>query len=247
VVGALSAILLATACVDTEPELGDVSAELASLNGLPTINGLNTQNGLGTQNGLSTQNGLNTQNGLVDGGPLMSTPEGRTTVAYLVACALPAGRWVTKLDQYGQSYTFAGGIGVAPKWETGACDSACQRWISACMVAHINTAGVHVPIWLVADKKQQPQIGWGLSEWFPHQEGSFFGNIFISPPRMYYCNGRDYDVSTVPGRIGYDTSVRPYVNPWGYDALCDSKCGKANTAGYADCYGYKQVITVWRP
>lgn len=67
---------------------------------------------------------------------------------------------------------------------------------------------------------------------------------------MYYCNGRGYDVNVVPGRIGYDTSQRPYVNPWGYNASCDGRCAASDwpypNSGYKACYGYNAVFTVWR-
>ena len=43
------------------------------------------------------------------------------------------------------------------------------------MMAHVNTAGVHIPIWLTSEA---PQIGWGLDLVnYPKQEGTFFGNI----------------------------------------------------------------------
>jgi hypothetical protein len=117
------------------------------------------------------------------------------------------------------------------------------------MVAHINTAGAHVPLWVVANPQQQPQIGWGLSSAYPKQEGSFFGNIFTSPPTMHYCNGRNFNSGVVPGRIG-SGSTAPYTNPLGASATCDSYCTPSDTpynnSGYKACVGYNAVFTVWR-
>ena len=45
-------------------------------------------------------------------------------------------------------------------------------------------------------------MGWGKSSNHPYQEGSFFGNIFTSPPQAFYCNGKDFNVGLVPGRLG---------------------------------------------
>jgi hypothetical protein len=248
-------LVLVMGCVGGEvgePPVAEQATEdaIASQNGLPAINGLNTHNGLNTQNGLSIQNGLNTQNGLTDGIGLMATAAGRTTVSYLVKCALPANHSITKKDQYGTSYKFTGLLGVAPSWESGSCTGVCQQWLSACMVAHINTAGIHVPLWIVADPSYQPQIGWGLSASYPAQEGSFFGNIFVSPPVMYYCNGRNYNVDVVPGRVGSGNTNAPYVDPWGYNTYCDKYCTASDypntTSGYKACAGYNAVITVWR-
>lgn len=251
-VALLAALGATSACVEPlEPELATSADELASANGLPALNGLGTNNGLGTQNGLNLNSGLSTQSGLASGTGLMATASGRVIVAYLVRCALPAGRSVSKTDASGTSYTFQGSLGVAPKWETGKCDGTCQAWVSACMVAHINTAGINVPLWIVADSKAQPQIGWGLNAAYPYQEGSFFGNIFVSPPKIYYCDGRDFGASVVPGRIGYDPVNQPFVNPWGQGARCDDHCSKSpspyQTSGYGACTGgNSKVITVWR-
>ena len=43
------------------------------------------------------------------------------------------------------------------------------------MMAHVNTAGIHVPLWLDAS---DPAIGWGVDRVnYPMQEGTFFGDI----------------------------------------------------------------------
>ncbi len=143
------------------------------------MNGLTGQNGLGTVNGLSTQNGLASTSGLSALTGLMTTAGGRNTVAYLVRCALAAGDTLVKQDQSGVSYTFNGGIGLCPAWKNGGVHGTnyrtCQNMVSACLMAHVNTAGVHIPIWMASEATQ---IGWGLDTVnYPAQEGTFFGNI----------------------------------------------------------------------
>src|SRR6185503_10953656 len=152
-------------------EVIDTDDALVATNGLSVINGLSVRNGLSTITGLSTTTGL------------MTTAEGRKTVEYLVRCALPSTRKITKAYA-GVTYTFAGGIGVAPEWETGSCGTACQEWISACMLAHVNTKGQHIGLWMVGSN---PALGWGYTSDYPFQEGSFFGNIFVDPPVANYC------------------------------------------------------------
>ena len=103
---------------------GASESELASNNGLAMINGLSLTNGL-SGNGLSgnglSGNGLSgnglllnplASTGLASNTGLMTTASGRTTVAYLVKCALPSGHSITKKDQNGVSYTFPGAIGA---------------------------------------------------------------------------------------------------------------------------------------
>ena len=113
-------------------------------------------------------------------------------------CALPAKHKITKTYS-GVTYTFAGEIGVAPEWETGACGTSCQELVSACMMAHVNTKGQHIGLWIVGSS---PALGWGYTTDYPFQEGSFFGNIFVSPPVANYCNGSDFNSAVVPGRLG---------------------------------------------
>jgi len=216
------------------------------VNGLNTANGFTSQNGFGSINGLNLGGGLATQNGIGAAAGLMTSDGGRKVVTYLVKCALPAGKTISKTVA-GVTYQFPGLIGLAPMWETGACDRNCQEWVSACMISLVNTTGTHVPLWMVG---RNPALGFGQNASYPYQEGSFFGNIFVSPPQAYYCAGRDFTVDPVPGRIGGVQTGAPYVDPWGASARCDAYCTAAdrpfNLDGYKACYGVNNVVTIWR-
>src|SRR6476620_216514 len=135
---------VAFGCAEMEGDVGiDDSAALQTENGLRTSNGLRVSNGLNgvSTNGLSLTSGLATNAGLSATTGLMTPSEGRDKVAYLVRCALPANTSITK-----GSYTFQGLMGMAPQWQNGACDTTCQENVSACILAHVNTAGIHVPL-----------------------------------------------------------------------------------------------------
>jgi hypothetical protein len=186
----------------------------------------------------------------------MTTAAGRIKVSYLVRCALPATASITKLDDYGKSYTFPGLLGMAPQWQNGACDQACQENVSACMLAHVNTAGAHIALWLVAENSA---VGWGQDPEFPNQEASFFGNIFMqgahgavgSTPPAYYCTGAKYNVNPPQGRIGATQTSPPYVNIYGSTyAPCSAYCTASDTAylgdGFKACSGWNNVVTAWR-
>jgi hypothetical protein len=165
----------------------------------------------------------------------------------MVRCALPVGHSISKQDQYGTWYTFQGALGVASEWETGSCGVDCQQQLSACMMAHVNTSGQHIALMLDGDS---PSLGWGQDPNYPFQEGSFFGNIFASPPQAYYCEGRDFDRGVVQGRIGANQSGAPYSNPFGTGGFCNQNCTVADIPnqndGYKACRGFNHVITVWR-
>jgi ricin-type beta-trefoil lectin protein/GLTT repeat-containing protein len=204
-----------------------LSANGLSANGL-SANGLSVSNGLAAGNGLSVSNGLGSSNGLSASNGLMTTDEGRKVVAYLVKCALASSDSLVKQDQNGNWYTFPGAIGLCPAWKSGSISGSadCQNDISACLMAHVNTAGVHIPIWL---DSSATAIGWGTDLGYPSQEGTFFGNILatgwlsglgmptVNAPAAFYCDGDSFLAGTqgvVAGRLGQGQNNAPYTNPY---------------------------------
>jgi hypothetical protein len=149
----------------------------------------------------------------------MTSASGRTTVSYIAKCALPAGDYIDKQDNTGTSYRFYGSLGFGPGWKTGSCDKKCQEFVSACVLAHINSTGNHVPLWITADPTKAPGVGYGQA-WTAGMdqhiaEGSFFGNIFTAA-NAYYAAAKGFRGS-IPGRLGA-SSTNPY-KPWqGYEA-----------------------------
>jgi len=92
-------------------------------------------------------------------------------------------------------------------------------------------------------------MGLGRDNAHPMQESAFFGNIFVSPPQAYYCNGFDWDRGPVSGRIGANQSGSPYTNPFGTNALCESHCTTIGFWGeaYSGCGSWgNNVVTVFR-
>src|SRR6185312_13671787 len=179
-------------------------------------------------NGLSSINGLSSVSGL------MTTADGRRTVAYIAKCALSSGDNLVKQDQNGATFTFPGSLGLAPQWKTGACDSNCQELVSACLIAHVNSYGVHYPLWL---DSTGGSIGWGLPPSNYRREGTFFGNILVtgpmnhgslSAPLGYYCEGPGVagsGASLVAGRLG--TANAQSAAPF-YNAYLGSSCDWSN-------------------
>ena len=167
----------------------------------------------------------------------MTTSGGRKTISYLIKCALASGDTLVKQDQNGNNYTFAGGLGLCPAWKNGGVsgNSQCMEGVSACMIAHVNTAGVHVPLWLDSN---DPSIGWGVDRVnYPMQEGTFFGDIMdtgtltnigkptVVGPVGYYCDGAGFPggaSGVVAGRLGANQVGAPYANPFGSGTLCQN-------------------------
>jgi hypothetical protein len=74
----------------------------------------------------------------------------------------------------------------------------------------------------------------------------------VNPPKGYFCNGKDFNSGTVPGRLGVGQSNAPYTDPFGSPGPCASYCtassAKTNNVadGFSACNGYTHVVTVWR-
>ena len=259
----LAATLGLAACTEPVPETETetVSSAMLSENGMSmngmSMNGMSmngmSMNGM-SMNGMSmngmSMNGLNTANGLSSFNGLMTTVGGRDIVKYMVKCALPLGRTLVKQDQNGATYSFSGSLGVAPEFENDLCGPDCQERVSACMLAHVNNAGVHIALWL----DSEGAIGWGQNPSFPYQEGSFFGNLFPAPWTGYFCNGKGFDQGAVPGRLGAPLASNVYVDPFGANVECSTsmRCTAHGTDGYDSCTTpsdnklWKHVVTAWR-
>jgi hypothetical protein len=238
-------------------------------NGFNSANGYKDNNGLNSINGLNGANGLNSVNGLASGTGYMTSEHGRMIVQYLTRCALGSNDSLTKQDQNGTNFTFKGGLGLAPQWKTGGCDRDCSEEISACMMAHINSSGTHIPLWM----DSPDSVGWGTSPSFPTREGTFFGQLMVTNTAYnldgYYCYGPGADQNVVPGRLGANQGQVPYANAWptsaGFDGLCETshvdknnydhgKCTAHTTGGVIDGDAsctlngttYTHPMTVWR-
>jgi len=74
---------------------------------------------------------------------LASTAAKREQLKYLVRCALPA-ELILYADQEWTRFTFPGGLGLAPRWVDEAMTPSEERWVSACLLAHVNYFGKHV-------------------------------------------------------------------------------------------------------
>jgi hypothetical protein len=146
-------------------------------------------------------------------------------------------------------------FGLGTAWQNSACDQTCQEYVSACLMAHVNTAGIHVPIYVDAPAAS---VGWGQDPDFPNQEATFFGNVFLlgahgtdtTKTPQYYCTGPQWNVSPWTGRIGGAQTSPPYVDLYGTNASCTPTCTPADyphqTDGFKACSGWNYPVSVWR-
>lgn len=121
---------------------------------------------------------------------LAATAAKRKQLTYLVRCAMPPD--VELYAQYGsEHFTFPGSIGLAPHWLTQAMTPSEERWVSACLLAHVNFFGKHVRISIRATPPSVPELEASDDErkTYTIAEGGFFGNLFRPQPVAYTCLG----------------------------------------------------------
>jgi len=121
---------------------------------------------------------------------LASTAAKRQQLTYLIRCALPADV-ALYADIEGERFTFPGSIGLAPRWLTKALTPSEERWVSACLLAHVNFFGKHIRISIRATNPPVPELEASDDEkkTYTIAEGGFFGNLFLPQPVAYTCMG----------------------------------------------------------
>ncbi|MGE5049407.1 MAG: hypothetical protein ACM3PC_12600 [Deltaproteobacteria bacterium] len=100
---------------------------------------------------------------------------------YLVKCSLPFAETLTYTADDGSTYSWPGTFGLAPRWASGkAIPEHEQELVSACVAAHANKYGAHVPISVLGRRADGTPLPVSAAELagFPLREGCFFGNLF---------------------------------------------------------------------
>jgi hypothetical protein len=149
---------------------------------------------------------------------LASTAAKRKQLTYLVRCALPADV-ALYADIEGERFTFPGSIGLAPRWLTEAMTPSEERWVSACLLAHVNYFGKHVRISIRATGVAVPELQASADEQQTYTifEGGFFGNLFAPTPVAYTCEGM--------------RSPAQAMDPILQDRVCTQETGETTTEG----------------
>jgi hypothetical protein len=127
-------------------------------------------------------------------GQLATHPAGLEHIEYLALCALDQGSSL-EIQVEGELHRLPGLFGLAPGWVSDGCEGSCQRWVSACLLAHANAYGLAVT---VSMRGEHPGLAWdpGIEAEFTLQEAAFYGNVFAlagtsaATRPLYACGGR---------------------------------------------------------
>src|SRR3954464_5690908 len=241
--------LLAVSLVDScfgvqaftlDPLSGDITYNIDVSSCGDLGNGM-TPNLLGLS-GLSAD-GLNTDN--FDKWFAANPDAANGIMKYLVKCSLPYASSLSYTADDGSTYSWPGMFGLAPQWASGdAIPESEQQLVSACVAAHANKYGVHVPISVLgnlADGTPLPLSEDELAS-FPLPEGCFFGNLFTSDgvfsgdARVLQLGEEDSSLRAcaLPDRSGGGESSN--CVPMQYAGRCDDVC-QLDPSGsyYASC------------
>lgn len=139
-------------------------------------------------------------------------------VRYIAECALRPDQQVALPE--GLEGSFTGRVGLAPEWADGPCDETCQEWVSACLYARTNLYTISVNISLRGDHPAFRALPRVTSDFV--EEGAFYGNYFVSPPRQYACTGRGFE---------------PYLQAFRVCSLPDQRCGFQHVGACSDLDG----------
>ncbi len=190
-----------------------------------------TSNAL-TSNAL-TSNAL-TSNALTSNA--LSDPAAREVFKYIVSCALPATSHVD-LTIDGVDYSYPGELGLYPKWGSagGSCNTACQEWVSACVLSRIDYLGQKVAISVRGANAALTPTAAELAA-YTYREGTYYGNVFLETPVRDAC--------VAPGRVGLPRVCGPSVDGCVVNDVddCTSVCDASSGYGtFMHCADRRKV------
>lgn len=184
---------------------------------------------------------------------LAETAVGRGLLKYIVSCALAESQELT-LEVDGATQEFPGLLGLSKDWLHAPLSESDQRWVSACLLAHVNAHGVHVPI-SVRGSHSALEDGMEHTETqdFPVEEAAFYGNIFSAHPVAYVCKGEQTPSRDLKDRLCAETSATPPLTECQFilTGRCMKVCSYRDSRDgyYARCQSpdgvYQEVITVY--
>jgi hypothetical protein len=178
---------------------------------------------------------------------LETTPEGRELLLYVARCALAEGD-VLVATVGEETYEFPGLLGLALEWEHRGLELAEARWVSACLITHVNAYNVPVEISLRAFEHIAATPD--ETHAFPVYEATFFGDVFGDELMTYGCIGQDAEIAGShapdrPLRVCADPGPDCQVTELGYCRdVCDTY---VPGTGWTECWAggvmYEETIS----
>jgi hypothetical protein len=229
-----------------------ISANGISANGI-SANGISA-NGI-SANGLSTE-GVSTADFATW---FQSDPEQNDTLMrYMARCGVRQGQSISYTDPTtARGYTWEGLLGLTPGWAAGeAVTEAEQQLMTACLAAHVNKYGLHLPVSVLGQDAQGDALDYTQEELatFSRPEGCFFGNLFTGEGFFVGTDGSGLEATESTARAcALMSSATPSAcEPMAHVGACESLCTReGNQPYYTSCTWngrqYLPITTRLRP
>lgn len=215
----LALCLFAIGCVGSpEEDLagGDLLVPLQPLEGPLGANGMSPIDFWtpSTQEALRSlgQTALVGTGGALVATPLLDTGGGRSVLGYAMRCALSQG---TTLSAAG-GLAFQGLFGLASGWSGRGLTTSEQRWVTACLLQHLNGLGLGVDIMLEGSHPALVPHPVDDISGFTVKDTTMFGNIFVTGLlTAYACIELDIQLT-----CGLDLSIHTIERLCGLSPVC---------------------------
>jgi hypothetical protein len=161
-----------------------------------------------------------------------------------------------------------GRLGLAPKWRTGYCGKDCMEKVSACVLSIANDTGELLSFEASstaanADESVCPNtevtcnaerttaddytqtIGVHVDDRYPVQEAVFFGNIFVSPPQLYWASSSEKTWLIQSRTCGGWGERCPFIRVGTIDTACPRSIGGTAQICYAGGATWTNVVTTY--
>jgi hypothetical protein len=156
----------------------------------------------------------------------------------------------------GRTYTWTGGLGLAPDWANGQpLNTSEQQIVTACLLAHVNRFGRHINISVLGLTVRGQAIPFTFSELSQYnvREACFFGNLF-TPNSLFFGvarSDRDEDryLTRACGVMGSSTGSASQCEPLRFVGRCSQYCTSSAPSGlfYTSCtyngVSYRPLMT----
>lgn len=152
--------------------------------------------------------------------------------------------------------TLRGQLGLFPAWKDAPLSKEGERWVSACVLARLNAFGKIVTVSIRANHPAFSNIPSDIRRDFTVDEGTFYGNLFENPARVYVCAGDGNQKKVKDRRLRVCTDAVAFGGrqtrcgvTW--TGTCSHVCeGHASASGpYYQCRGdddtYMETATVF--
>ncbi len=167
---------------------------------------------------------------------LEASPEGRDLLTYVARCALAEGDVLVATHE-GQTYEFPGLLGLATEWEHRALTASEGRWVSSCLLTHVNAFGQSVQLSVRAPGRVGADVEEAAD--FPVYEATFFGDVFGDELSAYACLGSVPEIALAHApsralRVCADPSPECEIEAVGY---CRDVCEQhVDGVGWTGCW-----------